>query len=67
MSYYSDFALTASKWDTIQEDIADAYAYLDEEDKQEEDNEIDNMLDMDEILSLEELSEKELLTLDWNN
>jgi hypothetical protein len=63
MSYYSDFALTAFKWDTIQQDIADAYAYLTEEDKQEEDNEL-ALLD---TLDIEELSDKELLTLDWNN
>jgi hypothetical protein len=63
MSYYSDFALTASKWDTIQEDIADAYSYLDEEDKQEEDSEL-ALLD---TLDIDELSDKELLTLDWNN
>jgi hypothetical protein len=32
MSYaYNTRTNTKSKWDTIQEDVADAYAYLDEE------------------------------------
>ena len=39
MSYSNyNFTETAySKWDTIQEDVADAYAYLEEENLEEED------------------------------
>jgi hypothetical protein len=50
MSYaYSYETNSISKWDTIQEDIADAYAYLDEEVDVE-----------DEDLSDEELSDEQI-------
>lgn len=58
MSYaYSYQTNSVSKWDTIQEDVADAYAYLDEEEETLEDdfNDEDN----------EELAE--LYALTWEN
>jgi len=60
MSYSFD-TNTASKWDTIQEDVSDAYAYLDEEEETEEEDffgvsksiEIDHLSDsqIDELLT----------------
>ena len=39
MSYaYNTRTNSVSKWETIQEDVADAYAYLDEEVEQEEED-----------------------------
>ena len=51
-----------TKWDTIQADIADAYAYLDEEEALDKIN-AEAVSDSD-IVSLDEIIEKEL-TLDW--
>jgi uncharacterized protein YtpQ (UPF0354 family) len=49
MTYiYNTHTNTKSKWDTIQEDVADAYAYLDEVDVE------------DEELSDEELSDEQV-------
>ena len=55
------------KYATIQDDVSDTYLHLVEDEQEPEDSELDNLLDMDEVLSLDELSDKELLTLDWNN
>jgi len=58
MSYaYSYETNSVSKWDTIQEDVSDAYSYLDEEEETLEDdfNDEDN----------EELAE--LYALTWEN
>ena len=58
MSYaYSYQTNSVSKWDTIQEDVADAYAYLDEEEETLE----DDFSDEDN----EELAE--LYALTWEN
>ena len=58
MSYaYSYETNSVSKWDTIQEDVADAYSYLDEEEETPE----DNFNDEDN----EELAE--LYALTWEN
>ena len=52
-----------SKWDTIQEDVADAYTYLEEDVVEEEDSELSSL----DALSIDDLSDADLLTLDWNN
>ena len=58
MSYaYSYQTNSVSKWDTIQEDVADAYAYLDEAD--EEQPPLDDFDDVDD----EELAQ--LFALTW--
>jgi len=72
MSYAYAYGFDRNQFDkyaTIQEDISDTYLHLveGEQDQESEDNELDNLLDMQEILALDELSDKELLTLDWNN
>lgn len=60
MSYaYSYETNSISKWDTIQEDVADAYTYLDEAD--EEESPLDEFNDED----TEELAE--LYALTWND
>jgi hypothetical protein len=60
MSYaYSYQTNSVSKWDTIQEDVADAYAYLDEAD--EEQPPLDDFDDVDD----EELAQ--LFALTWEN
>lgn len=60
MSYaYSYENNSISKWDTIQEDVADAYTYLDEAD--EEESPLDEFNDEDS----EELAE--LYALTWEN
>ena len=60
MSYaYSYETNSVSKWDTIQEDVADAYAYLDEAD--EEQPPLDDFDDVDD----EELAQ--LFALTWEN
>jgi hypothetical protein len=60
MSYaYSYETNSVSKWDTIQEDVADAYNYLDEVD--EEQPPLDDFNDEDD----EELAK--LFALTWEN
>ena len=60
MSYaYSYQTNSVSKWDTIQEDVADAYAYLDEAD--EEQPPLDDFDDEDD----EQLAK--LFALTWEN
>ena len=53
-----------TKWDTIQADVSDAYAYLEEEEKYEQIRAEEIELFGHEITSLDELAEQEL-TLDW--
>lgn len=70
MSYAYSYGFDRNQFDkyaTIQDDVSDTYLHLVEDEQEPEDSELDNLLDMDEILALDELSEKELLTLDWNN
>ena len=56
-----------TKWDTIQADVADAYAYLDEEEAYNKALEEDEDLAYGHsILSLDELAEDEL-ALDWES
>lgn len=58
MYAYSYENNSVSKWDTIQEDVADAYSYLDEETEQPP---VDDFDDADD----EELAK--LFTLTWEN
>jgi hypothetical protein len=59
MSYaYSYETNSISKWDTIQEDVADAYSYLDEETEQPP---VDDFNDEDD----EQLAK--LFALTWEN
>jgi len=52
MSYaYDTRTNTKSKWDTIQEDVADAYAYLDEE-VDVEDEELEDELTDEQVDAL---------------
>ena len=48
MSYASDsiYGHSYSKWDTIQEDVSDAYAYLEDE-EEEDDIELDDVEDVE--------------------
>ena len=59
MYAYSYQTNSVSKWDTIQEDVADAYAYLDEAD--EEQPPLDDFDDEDD----EQLAK--LFALTWEN
>ena len=60
MSYaYSYETNSVSKWDTIQEDVADAYAYLDEEEAEQPP--VDDFDDVDD----EELAK--VFALSWDN
>jgi len=57
MSYiYNTNTNTKSKWDTIQEDVADQYAYLDEVDVEDEELE-DELTDEQVDALLAEMSE----------
>jgi len=48
MSYASDsiYGHSYSKWDTIQEDVSDAYSYLEDE-EEEDDIELDDVEDVE--------------------
>jgi len=60
MTYaYSYQTNSVSKWDTIQEDVADAYAYLDEEEAEQPP--VDDFDDVDEA----ELAK--VFALSWDN
>ena len=60
MSYaYHTSTNSISKWDTIQEDVADAYAYLDEEENEQPP--VDDFDDEDD----EQLAK--LFALTWEN
>jgi hypothetical protein len=60
MTYaYSYQNNSVSKWDTIQEDVADAYAYLDEEEAEQPP--VDDFDDVDD----EELAK--VFALSWDN
>jgi hypothetical protein len=56
-----------SKWDTIQADVADAYAHLDEEDVIEDEE--GDIFGFSKAISIDHLSDQEIeelaLTLDW--
>jgi hypothetical protein len=58
MYAYSYENNSVSKWDTIQEDVADAYSYLDESDEQPPVDDFDDV-DDDELAKL--------FTLTWEN
>ena len=55
MSYSFD-TNTASKWDTIQEDVADAYLYLDEEEETEE----EDFFGFSKSIQIEHLTDEQL-------
>ena len=58
MSYaYSTRTNSISKWDTIQEDVADAYAYLDEEVDVEDEDLEDELTDEQVDALLAEMAE----------
>ena len=58
MSYaYNTRTNSVSKWETIQEDVADAYAYLDEEVEQEEEDLEDELTDEQVNALLAEMAE----------
>jgi len=58
MSYaYNTRTNSVSKWETIQEDVADAYAYLDEEVEQEEEELEDELTDEQVNALLAEMAE----------
>ena len=58
MSYaYNTRTNSVSKWETIQEDVADAYAYLDEEVEQEEEELEDDLTDEQVNALLAEMAE----------
>ena len=67
MSYSFD-TTTAPKWDTIQEDVSDAYAYLDEELNNEEDE--DDIFGFSKSIQIDHLSDEQidelLTTIEWN-
>jgi len=46
-SYQSVAGHGYSKWDTIQEDVADAYSYLEEDEDVEDDIELDDVEDVE--------------------
>lgn len=55
MSYSFD-TNTASKWDTIQEDVQDAYVYLDEEEETEE----EDFFGFSKSIQIEHLTDEQL-------
>jgi hypothetical protein len=58
MTYiYNTHTNTKSKWDTIQEDVADAYSYLDEELEVDEDELEDELTDEQVDALLAEMAE----------
>jgi len=66
MSYAYAYGFDRNQFDkyaTIQEDISDTYLHLVEGEQELEDSELAEL----DLLSIDELSDKELLTLDWNN
>jgi hypothetical protein len=70
MSYaYSYETNSVSKWDTIQEDVSDAYAYLDEELNNEEEEEED-IFGFSKSIQIDHLSDEQidelLTTIEWN-
>ena len=66
MSYAYSYGFDRNQFDkyaTIQEDISDTYLHLVENEQESEDSELAEL----DFLDIDELSDKELLTLDWNN
>ena len=66
MSYAYSYGFDRNQFDkyaTIQEDISDTYLHLVDDEQESEDSELAEL----DLLDIDELSDKELLTLDWNN
>ena len=60
MSYsYDTRSNSLSKWDTIQEDVADQYAYLNDEVEQEEDEEGD-VFGFTKAIEIDHLTDEQL-------
>ena len=60
MSYsYDTRSNSLSKWDTIQEDVADQYAYLNDEVEQEE-NEDDDVFGLTKAIEIDHLTDEQL-------
>lgn len=60
MSYsYDTRSNSLSKWDTIQEDVADQYAYLNDEVEQEE-NEDDDVFGFAKAIEIDHLTDEQL-------
>jgi hypothetical protein len=60
MSYsYDTRSNSLSKWDTIQEDVADQYAYLNDEVEQEE-NEDDDVFGFTKAIEIDHLTDEQL-------
>jgi hypothetical protein len=60
MSYsYDTRSNSLSKWDTIQEDVADQYAYLNDEVEQEEDEE-DDVFGFTKAIEIDHLTDEQL-------
>jgi hypothetical protein len=60
MSYsYNTKSNSFSKWDTIQEDVADQYAYLNDEVEQEEDED-DDIFGFTKAIQIDHLTDEQL-------
>jgi hypothetical protein len=60
MSYsYDTRSNSLSKWDTIQEDVADQYAYLNDEVEQEEDED-DDVFGFTKAIEIDHLTDEQL-------
>lgn len=60
MSYsYNTKSNSLSKWDTIQEDVADQYAYLNDEVEQEEDED-DDIFGFTKAIQIDHLTDEQL-------
>jgi hypothetical protein len=63
MSYsYDTRSNSLSKWDTIQEDVADQYAYLNDEVEQEEDED-DDVFGFTKAIEIDHLTDEEVDTV----
>ena len=60
MTYaYNTRSNSLSKWDTIQEDVADQYAYLNDEVEQEEDED-DDIFGFGKAIEIDHLTDEEV-------
>jgi hypothetical protein len=59
MYAYSYETNSVSKWDTIQEDVKDQYAYIEEEDTMEE----DDLLGFSKAIEIDHLTDEQLDTV----
>ena len=60
MTYaYNTRSNSLSKWDTIQEDVADQYAYLNEDIEQEEDED-DDIFGFSKAIEIDHLTDEQL-------